>query len=305
MTQGRCLLAIAALALLLLAAGCGETATERKLGEARGLWRAAALDAYVLDVSGTCFGIPAPARITVEGGAVVDVRSSPAAGGTPATVDFAGMTVEEIFDGIAQIDTGNDNVDLFYDATTGAPVSFSSPQCDFQAILVAPVADAAEAGARACDSAPGSPTDVRDEPAWRFRGGAAIPSTDVWQTANGCLVRVDVLYGSRGVAHCGWESVRFLWTGRPVGSRMPERFVETGPTDTLLHFVRDPGGAYKPELAQAFASDAALPAGAVDTGFRQDGSELWIVPGDDSSVYLRTGDAVERWPRDPEPFLCE
>ena len=57
--------------------------------------------------------------------------------------------------------------------------------------------------------------------------------------------------------------------------------------------------------ASAFDPDAELPTGAVDTGFRQGTTELWVDPPDRSAIYLVSEGSVERWPLDPEPTLCE
>ncbi|MGH2489204.1 MAG: hypothetical protein ACRDFR_06290, partial [Candidatus Limnocylindria bacterium] len=58
------------------------------------------------------------------------------------------------------------------------------------------------------------------------------------------------------------------------------------------------------ETAAAFDPDADLPAAAEDTGFRQDGTELWMDRADESAIYLVTGTSIERWPLDPEPTGC-
>ena len=56
-------------------------------------------------------------------------------------------------------------------------------------------------------------------------------------------------------------------------------------------------------LIETFDPDATFPADAVDTGYRSEVTELWVVPDDDTSIYLVEADHVERWPR-AEPPLC-
>ncbi|HEY4188948.1 MAG TPA: hypothetical protein VGM28_00875 [Candidatus Limnocylindrales bacterium] len=63
-------------------------------------------------------------------------------------------------------------------------------------------------------------------------------------------------------------------------------------------YARDlAGGAYaREELASPFDLDAALPADAIDTGFRQ-GTRLLFRAADDSAVYVLSPLRFERWPR--------
>src|SRR5437667_379035 len=60
----------------------------------------------------------------------------------------------------------------------------------------------------------GVATDVAGEPDWR-RYADYRP----WTTADGCLVRIDVLAGRAGPAHCGFEAARVITTGVPIGAR--------------------------------------------------------------------------------------
>ena len=48
---------------------------------------------------------------------------------------------------------------------------------------------------------------------------------------------------------------------------------------------------------------AHLPADAVETGYRQGETQLWMTPGEDF-VYLVTGSTTERWPRQPPNEVC-
>lgn len=147
---------------------------------------------------------------------------------------------------------------------------------------------------RVCDAEAGAVTDVSGEPNWR-RWADYRP----WTTADGCLVRIDVLADRLGPDHCGFESARVIITGKPVGTRY------TG-GDNSAEYVRDPGNVFGDRAtASAFDPDAEFPTGAVDTGFRQGTTELWVDPPDRSAIYLVSEGSVERWPLDPEPTLCE
>lgn len=71
-------------------------------------------------------------------------------------------------------------------------------------------------------------------------------------------------------------------------------------------YVKDPTNVFNDdETATAYRPATILPKNARDSGYRQDGVELWIVPGDDRFIYLVHGDdEVHRWPRDPSPPGC-
>jgi hypothetical protein len=147
--------------------------------------------------------------------------------------------------------------------------------------------------ARACEAEGGSVTDVAGEPDWR-RWADYRP----WTTADGCLVRIDVLADRPGPAHCGYESARVIITGKPVGTRY------AGPGKSG-HYVRDLDNVFgDPVTASAFDPDSELPEGAVDTGFRQGPTELWVDASDRSAIYLVSEGSAERWPLDPQPALC-
>jgi hypothetical protein len=146
---------------------------------------------------------------------------------------------------------------------------------------------------RACEAEAGSVTDVAGEPDWR-RWADYRP----WTTAEGCLVRIDVLADRPGPAHCGYESARVIITGEPAGTRY------AGPGNSA-HYVRDPDNVFGDRVtASAFDPDAELPEGGVDTGFLQGLTELWIDASDRSVIYLVSEGSVERWPLDPLPTLC-
>ncbi|MGH2668664.1 MAG: hypothetical protein ACRDH5_06015, partial [bacterium] len=148
-------------------------------------------------------------------------------------------------------------------------------------------------GVVVCDAPEGSVNDVATEPGWRAYGEFRD-----WTTADGCLVRIDVIGDRPGPEHCGFESARVIVTGVPVGERY------TDASDDA-EYIRDPENVFgDAETAAAFDPDADLPAAAEDTGFRQDGTELWMDRADESAIYLVTGTSIERWPLDPEPTGC-
>ena len=133
------------------------------------------------------------------------------------------------------------------------------------------------------------------EPPWR-----QFAEYRLWATADtGCLLRIDVIGDRPGPEHCGFEDARVIITGIPVGARYSD------PTNTA-EYVRDPRNVLgDASTASAFDPDAELPEGAVDTGFRQEGTELWLDPTDAAAIFLVTGEIVERWPRDSTPTMCD
>lgn len=157
----------------------------------------------------------------------------------------------------------------------------------------APTAGPSAVGVAVCDAPEGSVNDVATEPDWR-----QFAEYRDWTTADGCLIRIDVLADRPGPEQCGFESARVIITGVPVG----ERYTDDS-NDAV--YVRDPEDVFgDPATAAAFDPDAALPDGAEDTGFRQGATELWVDSADESSIYLVTGTSIERWPLDPEPTGC-
>jgi hypothetical protein len=146
----------------------------------------------------------------------------------------------------------------------------------------------------ACPAQTGAVTDVATEPDWR-----QYADYRPWTTANGgCLVRIDVLAERPGPAHCGFEAARVIITGIPIGARYTNE-------SNAANYVRDPDNVFgDPAIASAFDPHAKLPEGALDTGFRQQSTELWVDPADGSAIYLVTGASVERWPLDPDPAGC-
>jgi hypothetical protein len=159
----------------------------------------------------------------------------------------------------------------------------------------------AVAGLAACSAVPSAfrvdcdrpMTDVATEPDWR-----QFSDYREWRSADGCLVRIDVLADRPGPEHCGFEDARVIITGIPFGARYTD-------STNAANYVRDPGNVFDDEAtAAALDLDAQLPEGAEDTGLREGGTELWVDPDDNSAIYLVGQNTVERWPLDPEPAGC-
>lgn len=182
-------------------------------------------------------------------------------------------------------------------ATTTAPPAASSaaPATSTTAdtATTVPSTGATATTAPVCPGEPGSPTDLSEDPDYG-------PNTDLvrWTTASGCPVSYEVLVTFRPGAdfHCApWPPS--ISMGTPLGARMGD--------DGGRRYTRDPEGRFDdPELQAGFDGDAALPASAVDSGYRQDGVELWTDPGDDSFIYLVGPDTTERWPLQEQPPGC-
>ncbi len=146
------------------------------------------------------------------------------------------------------------------------------------------------AAPRECEATNGAVTDVAHEPDWR-----QFADYEWWTDADGCLLRIDVLAERPGPEHCGWEAAQTIIAGQPLGARY------TAPEDTT-HFVRDPDGVYgRPELTAGFEPDATVPEGAIDSGYRKGGAELWHIPGDQAAIWLVSPNGVERWPAGETP----
>jgi hypothetical protein len=118
-----------------------------------------------------------------------------------------------------------------------------------------------------------------------------------WTTEAGCDVRLDVLMTRQGEDACGGAEVADILMGTPLG-RPPD-------SSPARIYVKDPTNVFNDEeTSEAFDPDASVPTDAVDSGYRQDGAELWTVPEDDAFVYLVSEDHVERWPQDQSPPGC-
>lgn len=126
-------------------------------------------------------------------------------------------------------------------------------------------------------------------------GAPDSPFLAPWEDDDGPLGR-EVLELYRGEDHCDWAAAVFLRVAWPSG------------TAGVHQFVRDPEGVVSAELSAGFDGDAALPAGAVLTGYRNEsGVQLWLPPGDEpqqAHLVTSSGD-VETWPRADPPIACD
>jgi len=114
-----------------------------------------------------------------------------------------------------------------------------------------------------------------------------------WQTYDGCAVRLDFIMTRSGACVAGVDEVLTDW---PVGLTHDHH-------DYRL-FVRDPNGVSTPENAKGFDPHASLPPGAEDTGLRQGGSALWMIPQEAQFIWIVGSEGVERWPRERSQIAC-
>lgn len=180
--------------------------------------------------------------------------------------------------------------------TSGTDEAAAPDDTEWQAVPDSPTATTAAApttttAAPRCGE-PGTETDLAAEPSY------SANYLRRWRNAEGCDVRFDVLMTRRPGPdfHCsGWPPD--LVMGTPLGTRTSESPART--------YVRDPGGSFgDPALQAGFAADVDPPATAIDTGYRQNGTALWVDPDDDTFIYLVSSDGTERWPRDTQSRGC-
>ena len=62
-------------------------------------------------------------------------------------------------------------------------------------------------------------------------------------------------------------------------------------------YLPDPQDVTGTQTGGDLELDATLPTEAMDTGLRQEGSKLWMVPGEDEFIWLVNPDSIERWPQ--------
>lgn len=89
----------------------------------------------------------------------------------------------------------------------------------------------------------------------------------------------------RGSEHC-WEDVRILYLTDPT---QPHSIYSP------KTFVRDPNSEFRDRWKSDFHVNVPLPRTARFTGFRRDGSAIWLA-ADGKSVYVKRGAFFERWP---------
>jgi hypothetical protein len=166
-------------------------------------------------------------------------------------------------------------------------------------IWVVPLAGCGGAGTPAAltesggaDCSTSKVTDLSREP------GYTATYLHRWKTAVGCPVRLDVLMTRRGKDACGGERVADILMGWPLGQS------HNGNRPFRI-YVRDPEQVFVDRAtSEAFDGDAKLPTDAVDTGYRQEGTALWMRPKDDSFLYLVMPKRVEAWPLAPQVPGC-
>ncbi len=139
---------------------------------------------------------------------------------------------------------------------------------------------------RGCPSEEGSPTDLDSEPATWLAFGDYLR----WTDTEGCLVRVDVISHIRGANHCEYQAAEYI----TIGPRLGESIAVDGVLRVDAHrFIWDPqgviqGGPYGRGID-------GLPPDAFDTGYRQDGDELWLTPGQPIGMYRVGRGDVQEW----------
>jgi hypothetical protein len=114
-----------------------------------------------------------------------------------------------------------------------------------------------------------------------------------WQTYDGCAVRLDYVMTRRGGCVAGVDEIL---TGWPFGS--------THDHHDYRVFVRDPNGVSASKNAKGFDAHASLPPSAEDTGLRQDGSALWMIPDKSRSIWIVSSGGTERWPHESVQIAC-
>jgi hypothetical protein len=117
-------------------------------------------------------------------------------------------------------------------------------------------------------------------------------SIGVWEDESGRRVPVTRIQSFQGAEHCSWTDITFLLVGREK---------------TADWYVRDTSGGELSEfLRTTFVQGPALPEGAIDTGLRRGGRQLWIGPDKEAAYLVSLDDAqdVERWPSATQPIWC-
>jgi hypothetical protein len=111
-----------------------------------------------------------------------------------------------------------------------------------------------------------------------------------WNTWDGCTLRLDVITTRHGGCIDGVDDMVLTW---PLE-------VMKKPYVNLRIYTRDPAHKVSDQVP-GYLADTQLPGSAVDSGLRQDGRALWLMPGDDMFVWLVSDTGVERWPRGGVP----
>lgn len=168
-----------------------------------------------------------------------------------------------------------------YSLTLGSGITCTT-SARFEATFEVTAVPDAPPPSESCDSAP-------------LDGGQPAPSDATSWTIDGCDVSREVVLDRPGPAHCGFDSARVIVIGWPLGTSYTTVDVPD------LEYVRDPFDVFK--LGTRYEELDKLPDGVVDTGYRQQKTELWMNPIDPSSIYLVDDTTIERWPLAVSP-LC-
>jgi hypothetical protein len=147
----------------------------------------------------------------------------------------------------------------------------------------------------------GPATEGAGGPGWYVESWARCDAAELprsWTDATGLLVWHDTATGEpvpttvleawRGPEHCGWQETTFLTVDHAL-------------------YLRHPTADLADDAAEPWQAHAALPAGAVDTGFERDGERLWL-SADRRRAFVGSPDApgdVELWPRATDRPGCD
>lgn len=113
------------------------------------------------------------------------------------------------------------------------------------------------------------------------------PGVWLWANRNGRTIQE-----RRGPAHCRLQSTRTLWWPAPSGKQRRAAL-----------YVRDPEGQFRDQWQAPYLRSTTLPASARDTSYRRHGATIWMA-ADRSSIYIKEGKRVERWPRIPRSAIA-
>lgn len=156
-------------------------------------------------------------------------------------------------------------------------------------LIAAACSGAIPSGGVECEAEPGSPIDLTSEPKDWLQYGTYLR----WTDRQDCLVRIDVISHHHGAAHCGWQKMQWITIGRPLGSSI----AAGSSPETTNRYVWDPQGVLPDGPIGSKLNLAEIPDTAFDTGYRRNGSELWLDETDEVFLYRISGTTVEVWQR--------
>jgi hypothetical protein len=147
-----------------------------------------------------------------------------------------------------------------------------------------------------CESPPGTPTSLADEPARWLAYGSYFR----WRYAAGCPVRVDVISETAGAEHCGWQDARLITVGRPLGRPIGRTFSP----ERSNRYVWNDGGVIDGLAPGRTITTTDLPPSASASGYHLGEQTLWSDPADETVLYIVTGDQVQVFTREAQAGLC-